>query len=398
MYDAVYDLKSRAQSNDIVSSDDKKLVANATRLIKVPEYWKASCVNTESTMHQLSPYVGKLKSVIARDLILEYSKQRDVVVDPFAGSGGVLFEAMSHGRFAFGADISPYAVLLSLAKTKAPKTEDAALKQGRKLLDLSKSLSKPDLRTVPSWVRSFFHPETLRECIRFSEACKMSKNAEFIFSCFLGILHHQRPGFLSYPSSHLVPYLRDKKYPKNKFPEMYEYRELEKRLFAKISRAYKRNKNLDRSLLIGVKHSPVEKVRLPKQFDCLITSPPYMNALDYGRDNRLRLWFISSDCAHEIDSSQSQTAEGFSEVIEELSKKIEKSLAVNGTAIFIVGESINRRYSAKVTDTVKWNISEFAPSLCLESVIVDEIPDIRRARRESHGVRSENFLIYRKRN
>jgi len=34
------------------------------------------------------------------------------------------------------------------------------------------------------------------------------------------------------------------------------------------------------------KYAPVESI------DAVITSPPYMDALDYARDNRLRLWFL----------------------------------------------------------------------------------------------------------
>lgn len=88
-------------------------------------------------------------------------------------------------------------------------------------------------------VRQFFHPRTLKEAIKFVTVCKRDEN-NFLFACFLGILHHQRPGFLSYPSSHLVPYLREKKYPRDQFPELYQYRELRPRLLSKIQRAYAR--------------------------------------------------------------------------------------------------------------------------------------------------------------
>jgi hypothetical protein len=50
----------------------------------------------------------------------------------------------------------------------------------------------------------------------------------------LGILHHVRPGFLSYPSSHLVPYLRKMKYPPEQFADMYAYRDVRSRLIAKV--------------------------------------------------------------------------------------------------------------------------------------------------------------------
>src|SRR6202035_5776021 len=95
--------------------------------------------------------------------------------------------------------------------------------------NLSQSLiGKQDLRTVPAWVRAFFHRETLRVALAFRDAC-VSRNEQFLLACLLGILHHQRPGFLSYPSSHLVPYLRDRKFPESDFPEMYLERDVHRR-------------------------------------------------------------------------------------------------------------------------------------------------------------------------
>ena len=65
------------------------------------------CANLECSLHQLSPYIGKIKSSIAGDLIEAYSRVRDLVVDPFAGAGTIPLEAAVRGRRAFGADISP---------------------------------------------------------------------------------------------------------------------------------------------------------------------------------------------------------------------------------------------------------------------------------------------------
>ena len=208
-------------------------------VVTVPDHWKESCVGTECSLHQLSPYIGKLKSSIARDLVATYSKPGDLIVDPFSGSGTVALEALLQGRKAFTADISAYAKILCEAKLKAPPSLKCALEKAEETLSHSHKLPDPDLRKVPAWVRQFFHPQTLKEAVKFATVCKKDGN-NFLFACFLGILHHQRPGFLSYPSSHLVPYLRKKKYPRDQFPELYQYRELHPRLLSKIRRAYAR--------------------------------------------------------------------------------------------------------------------------------------------------------------
>lgn len=360
-----------------------------------PHWWKDPCAHEECTLHQLAPYIGKVKSKIAGDLIERYSKPGELVVDPFAGAGTIPLEAAIRGRRAFAADISAYAYVLSQAKLSPPKTLQDALSAASDALVEAMELPKPDLRTVPLWVRRFFHPQTLRDALRFSVVARQPGN-EFLMACFLGILHHQRPGFLSYPSSHLVPYLRDKKYPRRRYPEMYAYRELRSRLFAKITRSYKRFR-LPLRNEAGFRLGAVEQLELPSRFDALITSPPYMNALDYGRDNRLRLWFISPDLAKPADTDISGRRRAFESGIESLATKLGKRLKPKGHCVFIVGEEVHRSFSAHPSDVVISILRQKAPMLKLAKIITDDIPDVRRTRRECSGVKTEHFLIFQRR-
>jgi hypothetical protein len=292
------------------------------------------------------------------------------------------------------ADISPYARILSQAKLSPPPSLQAALDSADAALFEALDKPVPDLRSVPSWVREFFHPNTLKEAIRFAEIGRRPGN-EFLMGCFLGILHHQRPGFLSYPSSHLVPYLRDKKYPRSEFPEMYEYRELRARLMNKVRRSFKRFV-LPPQQSATFMQTAVQHLDLPEQFDALITSPPYMNALDYGRDNRLRLWFIDPSLAQSVDNDVTQRRKAFTDAITSLAGKTERSLRPSGYCVFVVGEEFKRSFDAHPSEVVVSIFEERAPSIKLRKVITDDIPDVRRTRRECHGVKTEHFLVFQR--
>ena len=359
-----------------------------------PPRWKQPCSQIECSLHQLSPYIGKIKSSIAGELIERYSREGDLVVDPFAGAGTIPFEAVIRGRRAFGSDISPYARILSQAKLSPPASLEHAFQMAEKALLEASEFARPDLRRVPKWVGEFFHPETLREAIQFAEVGRRSGN-EFLMACFLGILHHQRPGFLSYPSSHLVPYLRDKKFPRSEYSEMYDYRELRPRLLAKIRRSYKRFVR-PKVKARAFRQSSIQELKLPTSFDALITSPPYMNALDYGRDNRLRLWFIDPSLAQPVDNDVTQRRKAFVDAITNLATKIEIGLRSDGYCVFIVGEGTARSFEAHPSEVVATILSEHSPSVRLRDVVMDNIPDVRRARRECHGVKTEHFLIFQK--
>ena len=368
-----------------------------TNLIKRPELapskWKAACTHSENTLHQLSPYIGKLKSTIAHDLIAEYSKKGDVVADVFCGSGTVPLECAQMERRIFASDASLYAVTLTKGKLSAPSD----LRSANATLDRAIADSEKfsiDLRAVPKWVRKFYHPKTLKETLRLFAVLR-KRREYFLLACLLGISHHQRPGFLSYPSSHLVPYLRSKKFPRNEFPEMYEYRPVVPRIKAKVARALKRRNHFDKNLVVGVRRSTVENLKLPSSVSCFITSPPYMNALDYGRDNRLRNWFLSGDPQEKIDTKLSRP-EGFRRVLTQYANLISGSLVVGGFCVLVVGEKAERGSNRFPSEVLAEVFDEFAPKLKIQEIIYDTIPDIRRSRRHLSGVKMEHILVYQK--
>ena len=266
----------------------------------------------ESTFHQLSPYFGKLKSKIARELIINYTKPDNTILDPFSGSGTVTLESLILNRHTIGNDINPYAVILTKAKMYPPHSSSEALKKAEYYINLSKKeISKISLSEIPDWVKEFFHPTTLKETLALVRLLK--RNGEyFILACLLGILHHQSSGFLSYPSSHMVPYLRDKKFPKEKFPHLYTYRDIKPRLLNKIKRVFKNSPKINPMLLRECKTEYAEELKLPENsIDAVITSPPYMDTLNYGGDNRLRLWFLGVDDYKGYDTKSPKNPQNF---------------------------------------------------------------------------------------
>lgn len=361
---------------------------------QAPESWGKFCTNSELSLHQLSPYIGKLKSSIASDLIGSFSKVGDTVADFFCGSGTVVLEALAQGRHVIAADCNPYALALTTAKLNAPSTEAGGLHQVCRRIEESRDLPKADLRRVPPWVRKFFHGDTLRDVIAFCDAAR-NANDSFSLAAVLGILHHQRPGFLSYPSSHLVPYLRTNLFPPSSFPEMYQYRELEPRLVAKVKRLYKRPMKRSGFCTSTVYANAVEDLRIESNVDCIITSPPYMNALDYGRDNRLRLWFAAgTDVSRSVDS-RTNSISRFGALLHAAGTRTHESLSKGGYCLLVIGE-LGVRSLGSLIDLLQENFESAATDCQLVAVISDSIPDIRRARRDKRGVKKEHVFIYRR--
>jgi hypothetical protein len=121
-----------------------------------------------------------------------------------------------------------------------------------------------------------------------------------------------------------------------------------------------------------------------------------MNALDSCRDNRLRLWFIDPTAAENIDCSTPSNISSFSDVMSLFAKKANKSLKVGGYCILVVGEAVSRTNFGRTADA---SIEAFTTDGRDFEVIInveDLIPDVRRARRDCHGVKGENIIVLRK--
>lgn len=360
--------------------------------------WSASStVRDDCTFHQLAPYIGRMKTAMARALVLDWTAPGDLVVDPFCGCGVVALEAGVNGRRVAAGDWNPYAALLTRAKLFAPPTQaDAEARLGRTWNTSRELLANQDLRKVPAWVRAFFHSGTLKNALAFRDACTQEKEW-FLLACLLGILHHQRPGFLSFPSSHLVPYLRDRSFPKRTCPEMYLERDVLPRLAAKVKRLYRR---APAKMSKGNRVFQVDACAFPSSepIGTVLTSPPYMNELDYVRDNRLRLWFISRSIPSGLELRGRNREGAYRNLMTSVCGRLGPQIKPGGRFILVVGEAtrgggrIGR--TADITQEIFSN-ERALKSFRLEKVFTDTVPDIRRSRRECKGTRLETVLIYR---
>jgi SAM-dependent methyltransferase len=360
-----------------------------------PLEWKQPAPHADSRLHQLAPYIGKLKPVIARQLLRRFTASGDVVLDCFSGSGTIPLEALLLGRRVLAFDTNPYAVTLTRAKLEAPASLEAANQQLMQRLVAAQARPRYAEEEVPEWVRKFFHPETLQNALRFANEC-LEQDDQFLLACLLSILHHQRPGFLSYPSSHLVPYLRDRKFPRSEYSEMYAERKLAPRLAAKLRRTYKDGRVVNRAGVLQVGQVGVADLRLDCEVDAIVTSPPYMNALDYVRDNRLRMWFLdrhTADYSPEPTERQNQS----DAITAAFARNALKYLRAGGYCVLIIGETvIRKRMTSHPAERIFAKLVLEYPTLRVEQVIQDEIPDVRRSRRTGAATKRELILVLKK--
>lgn len=233
---------------------------------------------------------------------LKYAKctSRSLVLDPFCGSGTSLVEAGLLGCTSVGVDISPLAILITKAKTSTGRFDETDIKDFIKSVlqaadseradifnELSLSIGKEYKGMHRTW-SNWFRPNelscllALRRAIHSTDADNEIKILALV--CLSSIL--KASSYLS-EDQIKVRFEHGKvlKDPMVTFPKYFlEQADIQR----EISKKY-RNAKANFQVELG------SAVKLPYQVgkvDLIVTSPPYINAVDYTMTHKYNLFTL----------------------------------------------------------------------------------------------------------
>lgn len=232
--------------------------------------------------------------------LLASLKANSRVLDPMCGSGTVVRQAVEAGHRCVGCDIDPLAVLMARAWTSNVPTF-RLVHDAHELVRRAEALSDTDA-AVPwsddatdEFARYWFGPDQLDQLARLAatlKACRY-RSRDLLRICFSRlIITKDRGASLARDVSHSRPH---RVTDTNDF-DGYDGLIRAARLVAA---------RLEPHLLVGTAEVGLGDARridehVDGKFDAVMTSPPYLNAIDYLRGHRLTLiWF-----GHSIDDLQ----------------------------------------------------------------------------------------------
>ena len=283
--------------------------------------------NWGAWMHSISSYVGRIKPAFAHVLIDIFSNENDLILDPFAGVGTVPLEADNMGRRSIANDLNPYAHIITKAKFDRKGLDDEL----NYLKNLPTLKNNVDLSGVPSWVREFYHDDTLNEILNLRQLL-LSDDRFFLFGCLLGIVHGHRTTHLSMRTGYIIPYIPNPK-------PVAEYREVLPRMIAKAKRMY--SDPIPSEVRGNVMLGDARSLSLDnRSVDVVISSPPYYHTLDYVHSNRLRLWFagIPFEEQEQLSSNLIQQRHTYLAAMDDVGKDLHRVLKDDALCIFILGD------------------------------------------------------------
>ncbi|MFX0108155.1 MAG: DNA adenine methylase [Candidatus Hodarchaeota archaeon] len=122
-------------------------------------------VSNPKSIHGIYPYRGKMSPIDAAQ-VLSQLPNTSVLLDPFCGTGTIVYEAQARGMQAIGVDNNPLACTIALGKT-APINKEETLTRLKSAIEEARQLVA--VPSMPKAASKFFHPSTAEQIMRIVE-------------------------------------------------------------------------------------------------------------------------------------------------------------------------------------------------------------------------------------
>ena len=307
------------------------------------EFW-TSKQRAAHSLHEVS-YRACFKPQLPHFFISRLTSPGDVVFDPFMGRGTTLLEAALLGRDALGNDVNPVSRILVEPRLDppAPAAVEARLEQ--------LALDAPDgpAERPPDGFDVFFHPRTLDQ-IRRLRACLLEREAagrldavdRWIRMVAMNRLTGHSPGFFSVytlPPNQAASIERQRKNNARR-GQAPEHRDVAALILRK-TRALLRDASTwppagrRRGFFRQSVTAPFDYHGPPVAL--AVTSPPFMDVVNYRQDNWMRCWFAGID-PDRVAVTQTPKLEQWRELVRSALVNVAAITAPGGVFAFEVGE------------------------------------------------------------
>jgi len=310
----------------------------------VNEFWTAR-QRAASSLHEIS-YRACFKPQLPRFFIERLTEPGEVVYDPFMGRGTTVIEAALLGRVPCGCDINPLSSFLTRPRLNPPTLQQVA--ERLKIIDFT------DTDEFPEDLLVFYHPETLKEICSLKKYLLQGKAGavldavdEWIWMVALNRLTGHSPGFfsvytlppnqaVSIKSQRRINQRRNQTPPRRKVPDLIcrKTRQLladcNPRVRGDLSRAG------SQARLLTQRSSATPEIA-SDSVSLVVTSPPFLDVVDYAGDNWLRCWLIGVDplsVSITVASKLDEWQRAMTDVLRELVRVLRRG----GHVAFEVGE------------------------------------------------------------
>lgn len=323
------------------------------------EYW-TSKQRASSNIHEIS-YRACFKPQLPEFFIQRLTQEGDRVYDPFMGRGTTPIQAALMGRQAVGSDVNPLSLLLTRPRINPPKLDDIKFR-----LDQMDLVAKTTVNLREDLL-PFFHKKTLNQICYLREFLldsapitgKIDPVTDWIRMVSLNRLTGHSSGFFSVytlPPNQAVS-IKSQIKINIKRNQIAKEKDISSLIYKKSKFLLKdyRHKNInDPDLFISEAHNL--KHLKDNSIDLVITSPPFLNIVNYKLDNWMRNWFAGVN--DDISISHIANLNEWTQMIYNVLKELARVIKPGGFLVFEVGEVRGGKYALEKN---VWNCMTYLP-------------------------------------
>ena len=308
----------------------------------VNEFW-TSRQRAAHSLHEVS-YRACFKPQLPRFFIDRLTAPGGVVHDPFMGRGTTLLEAALLGRSAIGCDVNPLSRVLLAPRLDPPDERE-----------IEARLTAVNWTGGDDWpedLLTFYHPDTLREiCALKAHLARRERDGgldradQWIRMVAVNRLTGHSPGFFSVytlPPNQAASVTAQRKINADR-AQTPPYRDV-RALILRKTRALLADVTAETRRRLS---SPVHQLvtapaaRTPElqsgTVDLVVTSPPFLDVVNYAGDNWLRCWFCGIDPVS-VPITITRRVEDWRSAMREVFGELARVLRPGGHVAFEVGE------------------------------------------------------------
>jgi hypothetical protein len=254
-------------------------------------------------VHALHPYLGKFIPQLVEVLLARYFRPGQHVLDPFAGSGTTLVQALESGLDATGADIAAFNCLLTRVKTRRYNlfTLEREVRDALTRLDGG---GDEDGADPPEFLRTWYAPRAAAELLRFRELSREYEHAHVLAVVLARAARSARLTThfdLDFPREpQRGPYWCHK-HRRECRPVARAAHFIRRYALDTVARIHEFVRARRRDREAAVFHGDARQLDFRGCFDGVLTSPPYPGLIDYHEQHRYAYELLGLDDVRELE-------------------------------------------------------------------------------------------------
>ena len=310
------------------------------------------------SIHEIS-YRACFKPQLPKYFIEKYTQEGEIVYDPFGGRGTTAIEAALLSRNFITNDINPLSTLFVRGRLNPPNLDeiksclDSRIERNTEIdqIDLSMFFEKKTLQEIND-LRNYFinkkskNLDNVDHWIKMVATNRLTGHSKGFFSVYT-----LPPNQAATAKSQIQINKKRKQSP--------EYKDTKEIIIKKSKQLLRTlHKDQTQNLVTAGKKALIFEMDASKTSlipsECvklIVTSPPFLDIVNYSEDNWLRCWFNNIDITKLTKNiTMSKTLEDWSTKMESVFAELYRVLKKDGTVAFEVGEIRNGK--VKLEDAV----------------------------------------------